>query len=146
MTNLQLFHVIKNVKCMLINSRDKLPFVYSKKSLIFDLRTILLRKQLILLYCLIVKLMDYRNLYTELKLSSRYVQFYLGSHFSIRVLAAYLDGKVNHLNCEGISDQTKHVQNGKAVLFSYLLFQCTIISIHRATTCLVCLKQFESAG
>ena len=56
-------HQIKRLKFFLGHP------VYSKKSLIFDLRTILLPKLLILLYCLIAKLMHYQNLFTELKLS-----------------------------------------------------------------------------
>ena len=64
--------------------RDKLPFVNSTKSLIFDLTKIPLPKRLILTYCLIAKVMLYQILFTELKSSYKflsYVQVYLGSHF-----------------------------------------------------------------
>ena len=68
MTNLQLFHVVEKIKACQTNSRDKLPFVYSIKSLMFDLMTMLLHKHLILLHCLIGKVMHYQNLFTKLKL------------------------------------------------------------------------------
>ena len=44
--------------------------------------------------------MHYLILFTELKSSHKfigYVQFYLGSHFSSRALAAHQNGKMNHL-------------------------------------------------
>ena len=64
--------------------RDKLPFVNSTNSLIFDLMKILLPKRLVLTYSLIGKVMHCQVLFTELKSSYQflsYVQFYLGSHF-----------------------------------------------------------------
>ena len=51
------------------NFRDKLPFVNSTKSLIFDLTKILLPKHLVLAYSLIAKVMYYPILFTELKSS-----------------------------------------------------------------------------
>ena len=54
---------------MLKNVRDKLPFVNSTKSLILDLTKILLPKHLVLTYSLIVKVMHYQILFTELKSS-----------------------------------------------------------------------------
>ena len=77
-----------------------MPFVNLTKSIIFDLMTILLSKRLIFLYCLIAKVMHYHNLFTKLKLSFyflSYVQFYLGSHFLSRALAAHQGRKVNPL-------------------------------------------------
>ena len=56
-----------------------MPFVNSTKSLVFDLTEILLPKRLVLIYCLILKVIHFEILFTELK--SSYVQFYLGSHF-----------------------------------------------------------------
>ena len=51
------------------NFRDKLPFVNSTKSLIFDLTKILLPNRLVLTYSLIAKVMHYQILFTELKSS-----------------------------------------------------------------------------
>ena len=51
------------------NFRDKLSFVNSAKSLIFDLTKILLPKHLVLTYSLIAKVMYYQVLFTELKSS-----------------------------------------------------------------------------
>ena len=51
------------------NFRDKLPFVNSTKSLIFDLTKILLPKHLVLTYSLIAKVMYYQIPFTELKSS-----------------------------------------------------------------------------
>ena len=58
-----------NVPCS-TNFRDKLPFVNSTKSLIFDLTKILLAKRLVLTYSSIAKVIQYQILFTELK--SRY--------------------------------------------------------------------------
>ena len=66
------------------NFQDKLPFVNSTRSLIFDLTKILLPKRLVLTYSLIAEVMHYQILFTEFKSSYwflSYVQFYLGSHF-----------------------------------------------------------------
>ena len=66
------------------NFRDKLPFVNSTKSLIFDSTKILLPKRLVVTYSLTAKVMHYQILFTELKSSYwflTYVQLYLGSHF-----------------------------------------------------------------
>ena len=63
------FTWLKKLKACTTNSRDKLQFVYSTKSLIFDFTTILLPKSLILLYCFIAKVMHGQNSFTELKLS-----------------------------------------------------------------------------
>ena len=49
------------------NFRNKLPFVNSAKSLIFDLTKILLPKRLVLTYNLFAKVMHYQILLTELK-------------------------------------------------------------------------------
>ena len=67
MTKLKLFHEFseENVPCS-TNFRDKLPFVNLTKSLIFDLTKILLNKRLVLTYSLIVKVMLYQILFTEL--------------------------------------------------------------------------------
>ena len=51
------------------NFRDKLLFVNSTKSFIFDLTKILLPKRLVLKYSLMAKVMHYRILFTELKSS-----------------------------------------------------------------------------
>ena len=51
------------------NFGDKLLFVNSMKSLIFDLTKILLPKHLVLTYSLIAKVMHLEILFTELKLS-----------------------------------------------------------------------------
>ena len=55
---------------MLNKLRDKLPFVNSMKSLIFDLTKILLPKRLVLTYSLVVKVMHYQTLFyrTEIEL------------------------------------------------------------------------------
>ena len=68
----------------LTNFRDKLPFVNSMKSLIFDSTKILLPKRLDLTYSLIAKVMHYQILFTELKSSYQFlssVRFYMGSNF-----------------------------------------------------------------
>ena len=65
------------------NFRDKLPFVNSTNSLIFDLTKILFSKRLVLTNSLIAKVMHDQILFAELKSSYQflsYVQFYLGSH------------------------------------------------------------------
>ena len=52
------------------------------------------------MYCFIAEIIRYQSLFTELKLSkqfSSYAQFYLGSHFPSRALAAHLGKKVNYL-------------------------------------------------
>ena len=71
MTKLKLFRVVerKMYHARQTLNRDKLPFVNSTKSLIFDLTKILLPKRLILTYGLIAKVMYYQILYTELKSS-----------------------------------------------------------------------------
>ena len=48
---------------------DKLPFVNSTKSVIFDLTKILLPKRLVLTYSLNARVMHYQILFTELKWS-----------------------------------------------------------------------------
>ena len=58
----------KNVPCQ-TNFRDKLPFVNSMKSLVFDSTKILLPRRLVLTYSLMVKVMHYQILFTELKSS-----------------------------------------------------------------------------
>ena len=69
MTKLKLFHVVeKNIPCS-TNFREKLPFVNSTKSLIFDLTKTLLLKRLIVMYNLIAKVMHYQILFIELKSS-----------------------------------------------------------------------------
>ena len=62
MTKLKLFHVVerKMYHAYSTNFRDKLPFVNSTKSLIFDLTKILLPKRLVLTYSLIAKVMHYQ--------------------------------------------------------------------------------------
>ena len=70
MTKLNLFHVVEKMYPAEQTSRDKLPFVISTKSLIFDLTKILLPKGLTLIYCLIAKVMHYYILFTELKSSN----------------------------------------------------------------------------
>ena len=47
------------------NSGDKLPFVYSMKSLMFDLTTILLPKSVIFSCYFFTKVMHYQNLFTD---------------------------------------------------------------------------------
>ena len=66
MTKLKLFHVVER---KMYHARDKVPFVNSTKSLIFDLTKILLPKRLVLTYSLIAKVMHYQILFTELKCS-----------------------------------------------------------------------------
>ena len=73
----------ENAPCM-PDFRDKLPFVNSMKSLIFDLTKILLPKHLVLTYSLIAKVMYYQIHFTELKSSYyflSYAQFCWGSRF-----------------------------------------------------------------
>ena len=60
MTKLKLFNVVE---------RNKLSFVNSTKSVIFDLTKIVLSKRLILINSLIAKVMHYQMLFTKLKLS-----------------------------------------------------------------------------
>ena len=85
MTKVKLFPVIgkENVSCS-TNFHEKLLFVNSTKSLIFDSMKILLPKHSVLTYSLIAKAMHCHILFTELKSSYlflSYVQLYLGSHF-----------------------------------------------------------------
>ena len=97
MTKLKLFHVVER---KIYHARQTLPFVNSTKSLIFDLKKILLPKRLVLTYSLIAKVMHNQILFAELKSSHNflsYVQFYLGSHFPSCALATHLSGKMNHL-------------------------------------------------
>ena len=70
MTKLKLFHVVeRKMYHARQNVRDKLPFVNSTKSLIFDLTKTLLPNCLVLTYSLIAKVMRYQVLFTKLKLS-----------------------------------------------------------------------------
>ena len=61
--------VEKNLKHARQILEANFPLIYSMKSLIVDLTTILLPKRLILLYCLIAKVMYYQNLLTFVKSS-----------------------------------------------------------------------------
>ena len=88
MTKFKLFHAVDR---KMINFRDKLPFMNSMKSLIFDSTNILLPKRLVFTYSLIVKVMHYQIPFTESKSSYQflsYVQFRSGGHFSERAEAA----------------------------------------------------------
>ena len=70
-SSFELFHVVERkmyLPCS-TNFRDKLPFVDSTKSLIFDLTKILLPKRLVFTYSLIAKVMHCVILFTELKSS-----------------------------------------------------------------------------
>ena len=102
MTDLQLFQVVeKKCKAFQTNSRDKLPFVYLIKSLMFHLTTIPLPKRFILLYCLIAKVM-YELSESFYKIEIERLVFKLcpvlfGWSFSKSSLAAHLGGKVEHL-------------------------------------------------
>ena len=59
MTKLKLFHVVER---KMYQTRDKLPFVNSTKSLTFDLMKILMPKRLVRTYFLIAKVMHYQIL------------------------------------------------------------------------------------
>ena len=86
-----LFNVIKKSQVSWTNIRDKLQFVNSVKSLVFDSTKIPFLKCLIGIYRLIVEVLNDQNLFPESNLGdwfSSYVQFYSGGHFSERGAAA----------------------------------------------------------
>ena len=84
-------HHQKKSKASSNNLWDKLQFVNSVKRLAFDLTEIPFLKCLISIYCLIAKVLNDQNLFTESNLVnwfSRYFQFCSGGHFSKRAEAA----------------------------------------------------------
>ena len=103
----------ENATCS-TNFRDKLPFVNSMKSLIFDSTKILLPKLLVLTNSLIAKLMHYQIIFTELK--SSYYFLVMSSFIWVVIFWVELWLLIREEKCSTLTDGKRTMENFNTLL------------------------------